>query len=434
MSAQDTQLDNKGTAARTPKVDFFLALWLLVLPISSFILIPSQKGTTPAYLLSFLSIPVGLMLVPRKRGAYAAFLALALVVLAILNAASQLGDSVIGRLDFSNLTMLNPYERAEVLRPSMFTQSLYMVASLAAFAFIFTFYKKERHDRYAITGAVLLAVYGLYEFAFYLAFGSSGDFLSNRTFGHGGDEVLGSAFQIIHLGGMNIERLKSLTGEPSMYAFTVLPFFVYAMHARRKAVSILLFITLMLSTSTTAMLGLLVYAVGRIRYYGFKDSLIWVGLAITLVGVAVGGIIVADFYSQMIVGKLALTGMSGLDRFTQFSNHMAFFRDAPFWTKLFGIGFGYVRSTDMFSTILVNNGLVGLSVLTALFAYPVMLLRKADYRSVGIKLALVVIYVTMMASVPEYSYLSIWLFLGIAYREVHLQRQQRVAVPPSVCE
>ena len=422
MRVQQQQPASNHTTSTMPKTDIFLAIWLLVLPISSIILIPSQKGTTPAYMLSFLSIPFGLLMVPRKRGVYLAYFTLSIVVFVAMNAAAQLGDSVISSLDFSTLTMLNPYENGDVLRPSMFTQSLYMLASLAAFVFIYVFYKKERHDRYAITGAVLLAMYGLYEFVFYLLFNQSGDFLSNRTFGHGGAEGLGSYFQIIHLGGISLERLKSLTGEPSMYAFTVLPFFIYALHTKRKIVAILLFATLMLSTATTAILGLLVYMIARIRYYGIKDRLIWSGLAITLVGVAVGGTIVADFYSQMIVDKVTLTSFSGMDRFTMFTNHLAFFRDAPFWTKMFGIGFGYVRSADMFSTILVNNGLVGLSVFTALFAYPVMLLSRADYRSMGIKLALVVIYVTMMVSVTEYSYLSIWLFLGMAYGELRLQR------------
>lgn len=429
MSVPEQYPDKYDVVVRTPRIDLFLALWLLVLPVSSIILIPSQKGTTPAYILSFLSIPIGMILVPRRRGTYLANLTLVIVIFAILNLAAQLGVSIISHLNFSDLTMLNPYEDAELLRPSLFTQSLYMIASLAAFVFVYVFYRKEKHDRSAMAGIGLLALYGLYEFAFYILFHKSGDFLSNRTFGHGGDISPGSAFQTIHLGGFTIERLKSLTGEPSMYAFTALPFFIYALHTKRNLLAALLFVTLMLSTATTAVLGLMIYAIGRFRYYGFKDRMIWGGAAIVLVGVVVGGIVVADFYSQMIVAKFALAHGSGIDRFETFANHMTFFQEAPLWTKLFGVGFGYVRSTDMFSTILVNNGLIGFGVFTSLFAYPVVLLRSRDYRTVGIKLALIVIYVTMMASVPEYSYLSIWLFLGMAYRELQTQRRHGTPRP-----
>ena len=41
----------------------------------------------------------------------------------------------------------------------------------------------------------------------------------------------------------------------------------------------------------------------------------------------------------------------------------------------------------------------------------------------GIKMALVVIYTTMMVSIPEFSFLSTWLFLGIAYKEVFNQNK-----------
>lgn len=147
------------------------------------------------------------------------------------------------------------------MRPTMFTQSLYVLAAASTFFFVKHLYS-VRWDTYLFTGAVVFAIYGLYECAYFLVFGESGDFLSNRTFEAGklfGGVATGSWFQTFQLGPLTVQRLKSLAGEPSMYAFAILPFWIYALHTKRTFTHVLLFITLLLSTSTTAMLGIFVY-------------------------------------------------------------------------------------------------------------------------------------------------------------------------------
>ncbi len=81
----------------------------------------------------------------------------------------------------------------------------------------------------------IFAIYGIYEVVYYVITGSPGDFISNRAFGdqfgrgivRSDGTVNGSSFQQISVGGFNIQRLKALTGEPSMYAMSIFPFWIY---------------------------------------------------------------------------------------------------------------------------------------------------------------------------------------------------------------
>ncbi len=85
--------------------------------------------------------------------------------------------------------------------------------------------------------------------------------------------------------------------------------------------------------------------------------------------------------------------------------------------QLFGVGWGYTRGSNMFTTLLINVGALGLAIAVAAFLYPIFKLGN-DLRSQGLKAAVLVLLVTLMIAVPEYGYPSMWLFLGIAYHEV----------------
>lgn len=157
------------------------------------------------------------------------------------------------------IVLVNPFDERLFLRKTLFTQSIYLFAGFLTFLYI-KFCYKTTWDKYLFIGALLLAFYGIYEIVFFSIFGETGDFLSNRTFGHGDQESkLGSYFQTTSIGIMSIMRLKSLTGEPSMYAFSILPFCIYALHTEKYKIAYLLFATLLLSTSTTAILGIILY-------------------------------------------------------------------------------------------------------------------------------------------------------------------------------
>jgi len=130
----------------------------------------------------------------------------------------------------------------------------------------------------------------IYEWLYFLVFGESGDFLSNRTYSGGdlfGDVHTGSWFHTIHLGPLTVQRLKSLAGEPSMYAFAILPFWIYALHTHRTFTHVLLFMTLLL-TSTTALLGIFVYFFVRLCYYGPTGRIVFVSVIVLVALLARG--------------------------------------------------------------------------------------------------------------------------------------------------
>lgn len=399
-----------------PFIDGYFKLWALVLPITSILVFPSVQGTTPAYLMAFLSVPV--ILISARIRDIKHYLTIALVMAIAyltLNIISQFILSIYGTIDLQSLPLVDPlsFTPKVILRPTLFTQTLYLCAGILTFLFVYQWYRPS-WDPYIFGGILLLVAYGFYEVLYFWITGTSGDFLSNRLFN---ERHSGSLFQTINLAGVRMQRMKSLTGEPSMFAFTVLPYWIFALHTKRFVIGGILTLALFLSTSTTAIIGIVVYI--AIILYSNRIPLKYLvtgGAGIVLI-VAIKFQVVLSILNKLIFRKLSLESISGVTRFSNLYDSVTFWLDAPFFTKIFGLGFGYIRSTDFFSTLLVNNGLVGLALMTGAFGYPIIALDSSD-RAFGLKCALVVIAVTMLVSVPEFAYLPIWLFLGISYNHL----------------
>ncbi|MDR8392617.1 hypothetical protein NC796_15785 [Aliifodinibius sp. S!AR15-10] len=394
-------------------IDGFFKIWALVLPVTSVLVFPSVQGTTPAYIMAFLSLPVILFSAQiREIRRYLFIVMLISIGYILLNVVSQFFLSLYGHLDLSSLPMVESlqFSDALLLRSTLFTQTLYLAASLMTFLFVWHWYRPE-WDHYIFAGILLLVAYGFYEVVYYWLTGTSGDFLTNRVFN---ERHPGSLSQTIEISGIKTLRMKSLTGEASMFAFTVLPYWIYALHTKRYLIGAVLTGALLLSTSTTAILGMGLYGLILVFSGRINTKYLLAGGIAGTIAVAVKFQAFWGIFDQLILRKLSAESLSGITRFSNLYDCVTFWGDAPFPTKLFGLGFGYVRSTDFFSTILVNNGLVGLGILLLVFGYPVLALRESD-KEFGLKCALVIIAFTMLASVPEYMYLPVWLFLGISY-------------------
>ena len=270
-----------------------------------------------------------------------------------------------------------------------------------------SFYKNT-WDKHLFIGAGILAIYGLYEISYFIIFGERGYFLSNRIVGSGELARLDGLFQTINIGGVSIMRLKSLTGEPSMYCFTTLPFCIYAFHTKRYKMAYLLFTTLLLSTSATAFLGIMLYClyIPIVRYVNkaWLYRIIFLAIGIMIIMFFFEDA-VATLYQTQILAKIKLVHISGEDRFDHFVRHITYYSQLNVWGQLVGIGFGTARSTELFSTLLVNTGIVGFLIFTIVFFYPVLKLKN-NHRNHGIKISLIVIYTSAMISVPEFSYLT----------------------------
>lgn len=81
--------------------------------------------------------------------------------------------------------------------------------------------------------------------------------------------------------------------------------------------------------------------------------------------------------------------------------------------SLFGIGFGYIRSSNLFTTLLVNTGIIG--VLSFSYFYlKDFSLKAQNFIKQGNNSIILVLFVISMVAVPEFSYLSFWIFLAIS--------------------
>jgi hypothetical protein len=315
-----------------------------------------------------------------------------------------------------------------VMRTSLFTQSIYLAAVILYAGYVYIYYEPS-WDKWLIAAATLLAMYGLYEVAFYAVTGTPGDFLSNRSFGDGSTlrheegTIDGSSFQLIYLGSLALERLKSLTGEPSMYALSMVPFWIYVNTVARTRVPVwILGASLILSTSTTMVVGYVCYVLIRMMKFKVDPIKAILGVLAVCIAAYFARDYLADFFDQMIVSKLSGSGESGSERSGLFSASVDMWMHASFANQIFGVGFGYIRSTDMFSTLLVNTGVVGVVLFTVVTLYPAF---KLDWEPKGLALrqCCVAVWVMMMVSVPEFSYLAPWTFVAIAYSRLYRTRQ-----------
>jgi hypothetical protein len=406
---------------------FFRAL-LLVAPIQSVLLTPVQ-GSTAAFLLILLAPAILISNDPRYMrllAFYAGF-----VLLYVIYLAASLSGYMIDIPDMSQLQVIREIYIAGPLKQTHVTQGVYLLAA-AVFCYLCIQYYQEAFLKFAFFGIMLLTCYGFYEFVFYAIFHTNGDFLTNRNFGDlnlaaagagNGKFATGSMLQGSTLFGSGFMRLKSLTGEPSMYALTVTPFAVYAYSRRWWALCGFLTVSLILSTSTTAIIGLgtgIGYAEVRKR----QEFVLYIAGAL-IVAVLLYETLPPFQHAMDTLLFEKLDTRSGDERIAAFMNNVNVVINGNIVRFLFGLGFGSVRSTDMLSNLLANVGVIGTFAYFAVILVPCFRLRNGPDSS-AIVATLLSIFVMELLTVSEYSYLPPWFMVALGYARV---RQQRLALP-----
>ncbi len=407
--------------------DWYFPLLLLLAPVQS-ILLTSVQGTTPAFLLTLLSTVV--LVGGDRRYLHVLAFCFGFAVLYALYMAFSLYGYTIDQPDMSRLTVIREIYVYGYLKQTHVTQGLYLFVALL-FGFIVYEYFQEAFVRWAFYGILLMAFYGFYEFIFYAIFHTNGDILSNRNFGDlgtaaagagEGSFATGSMLQQSNLFGPEFMRLKSLVGEPSMYALTVTPFAVYAFARRWWGIFGLLLVSLVLSTSTTGVIGLLVglsYAQIRQRH----DFIVYIAGALVIAALLYfTAAPVQDAVDKLLFNKLDTA--SGVGRLDSMIQHASVPFDGNPVRFLFGLGFGTVRATDMFSNLLANVGVVGFLLYSAAILAPCALLRRGPDRD-AIVATLLAIYAMEMLTVSEYSYLPPWFMVAMGFARVRQQRAVR---------
>ena len=203
-----------------------MPLWCTVMPITSFLLIPAIQGTIPAYFMAFASL--GLVMASGETGSFEVrrnrYLSIAFLCAGIwllLFCGSQFGHLVSNRHGFGDLVLIRPDDTRVLFRRALFTQTTYLCACICI-ALFFRFFFREEWMRYVLWGAWFLALYGIYEWLFFLIFKRPGDFIANRMYG----EHPGSWSQTMAVGPLSLLRIKSTFGEPSWFSASVIPVFL----------------------------------------------------------------------------------------------------------------------------------------------------------------------------------------------------------------
>jgi hypothetical protein len=402
---------------------WFMALWCLLMPVTSFLIIPSAQGTIPAYLLGFASILLvifsyrGNQLTMERTGYFKiALLMMGLWVLLLCG--SQLGHLLSDRRDFGQMVMNSPDDTRVVLRSVTFTQSLYLAACLSI-ALFFRFFFCPQWMRYVLWGGWFLAIYGIYEWLYFLIFQQPGDFIANRTYGEGLHP--GSWSQITQIGPLSLLRIKSTFGEPSFFSAAVIPYLFLALQNRRKWLTVALLFCVLFSVSTSSFIAL---PFGLLLYSLFQKKIKFsVVLLILLFAGALAVLYFAypETFDSMFTAKMNGENESGaMHQQSAIEMRETLVSFTPMnW--VFGVGFGYTYSM-VFYVILLNTGLIGMAVYLYSFLKPVLLLR-ADSEGLGLKVGVATLFFLFYLNVSELFLPTTWMFLGLAYWQ--LDRQQR---------
>lgn len=397
----------------------YSSLLLVFAPVTSFLIFASIQGTTPAYLLCFASLLVVPMLCEKKYiYIWTRLLLVSFLVWLVFLVFSQLGN-LIGHethiLD-ADVVLVDPLDQKVELRSSLFTQSLYLFAVI--FFGILIYISEWAKLEWALrVGTLLMVSYGLYEFIYFFIFHTSGDFISNRMFGSD-MESSGSMTQSMVIGNLWIMRVKSLTGEPSMYALMMMPVWFYAQAVKWPLMErVLLGISLALTFSTTALLSYFIGASVALWRKGVNWRRIFIYALLAIIFFMLNVDVFLDLLDQVILAKALGENLSGAERSGAMIGTFLYWWDLNWISKLFGVGFGYVRSTDFVSTLLVNCGILGLLGFIWIFMKPYFLLGNSDL-DLGLKQCLSSTMLCMLIAVPEFSYLVPWLFLVLSYKRL----------------
>jgi hypothetical protein len=390
---------------------------MLFFPITAFLLVPVVPGTTIITVLAglmFFVIPLSTL----KENKYLFYrdLFYFLCVVAVLSFCSQFINLVTNLKLIKPLILINRNDFTKTFyRKSHLTQTLPLLVGFVIYAYV-KYFSTEKIIDYIYWGLRLLCLYGLYEFCFYVLTGQNGDFMVNRTFGDG--EKSGSLFQTVNLGGISMMRIKGYTGEPSMFVFTVFPFWVLTFGLKRTFDKFLLLGCLILTFSTTAYACMILFGgfwiLYRRQFQLFYYLSIGVVVLCFVLQLDMFKHLLDSIYNFVFAGKLE-SSASARDRSNGFTNHLAYWASLNGFSQAFGIGFGYVRSTDFFSTIIVNNGLVGIIVFTIFVLKNLWLKISDELVSICYKAGLFLVYLIMMATVPEFAYPSLWIYIALGY-------------------
>jgi O-antigen ligase len=223
----------------------------------------------------------------------------------------------------------------------------------------------RKSTRIFLASAIFVSFWGLLQWYCYQVGISYPAFVFNTS----ATKSAGGYTQV--LGELGLTRISSVETEPSMFAQFILIALVFAMFAagaQREIISkfwdrvalVAMLMALLLSTSTTAYVGLAilvpVFLVG-LWFLRRLDSrvLVAIGFAVFVAfAVYAHSLLTQNLIDRVVFSKMGRG--SGNERLNYVLRAFTYFRRYP----LLGIGWGSARSDDLFVKLLANAGILGL--------------------------------------------------------------------------
>jgi hypothetical protein len=404
----------------------FIAIWCLVMPMTSLLVVPSIQGTTPAYIFAFLSLFFVLVrlktqgLNPVNRSYVFFLLALGLIWLGLL-AGSQLGHIIDDRSDFSGAFLINDLDTKILFRSALFTQSLYFAACIFIFLY-FRYYFRAEWMKYVFIGGIVMALYGVYEWLFFLIFKHPGDFIANRIYG---EDHPGSWSQTVNFGPLSLVRIKSFFGEPSFYSSAIVLYLMVAMKYRKLFLVALLAFNAFFTTSTSCYIALAVCLVFYILLTPNSRLMGFVFLAAMTCGVIALSQLYPETFQGMFGDKISGDTQSGHMRVESSLNTHELFNSFSLMNWIFGLGFGYTYN-QVGVAVLANTGIIGFLIYCFAFLKPIWCLPRQGVYG-GYKTGIFGLFFLFNLTLSELFLPTTWMFLGLAYGQLDEYYRRRSA-------
>jgi hypothetical protein len=404
----------------------FVALWCLVMPVTSFLVIPSVQGTTLAYIFAFLSVLLVLVRIKTQglnetNSRYLYLLFLVVLLWLALLVASQIGHIIDNRRDFKAAYLINNDDTTILFRSTLFTQSLYFAACVLI-SLYFRFYFRTEWMKYVFIGGFVMAAYGVYEWTYFLVFHHTGDFVANRMYGN---VHPGSWSQTIDFAGLSLLRIKSFYGEPSFYSSAIILYLITAISYNRSSLIGLMAFNAFFSTSTTCYIALVVCLLFQIilspkgRLPGFFF------LIVMICGIIAINQLYPDTFRGMFGDKVSGENESGRMRIdSSLSTSELLFHNFSVMNWLFGFGFGYAYN-QVSLAILTNTGIAGFIIYCCAFLKPVWCLPRQGVDG-AYKTCIFGLFFLFNLTLSEFFLPTTWMFLGLAYNRLDEYQRRRL--------
>ena len=398
-------------------IHIYLSLLLCIAFIVSVVVYQKISLTVPSYLLVYLFAPVFIWTSYFNDQKLLKELFQIAIVFFILNLLAQLHVYLFSVTLDPSLRLTDMADPGKtLLRSTLLGQSIYLFAGIFCYLYL-KHYATVSHIRYLYIGLRILVVLGFLEFILFQITGINGDLISNRVFNNKAGS--GSLFQTITLSGHRMQRIKSLTGEPSMFAFSLVPFWILCIPLKRYIDFAFFGLALLLSFSTSAYLGIIILIFGAcLADRRLLKPMLYIlpVCLLVLIGLYVFSPAVNKLVHSVFIDKFSGANQSGSERSSYFLNQFNYWKEQlNIFGKLIGVGFGYVRSTDFLSTLLVNNGIIGVCLFTWFyFKHAFVRLKDVQFKKYYV-MALLAAFMILMGSVPEFAYLSVWILLSLPY-------------------